>query len=307
MTIIIKVPQPDTEWRLVLVTRNTVIHATYGRDATPADLERAGYVLRGGRQDLDCAISDLTAQVREAEDRAEKAEAHIKSLHDAEQATRRILDAVICEPTADAAARVHHNWVATRERAETAEADATLAQQQRATMYERAETAERERDEAYRDRDAAMRERDEARAELARLTAPAEGEPSGAGLRERHGRAWRCLGVDAAFVAVWRDGVAHERARHAQPEKDRATDEELYGLFNSTTMAFPVRAGVLAVAARVRQERCLVARVVSASMSMHVYRRGHDGWAVALGPRFVECERADVPATLARLLGEVSR
>ena len=67
MTIIIKVPQPDTEWRLVLVTRNTVIHATYGRDATPADLERAGYVLRGGRQDLDCAISDLTAQVREAD------------------------------------------------------------------------------------------------------------------------------------------------------------------------------------------------------------------------------------------------
>lgn len=67
------------------------------------------------------------------------------------------------------------------------------------------------------------------------------------------------------------------------------------------------RAGLRAVAAHVRQERCLVARAVDAHMSTHVYRRGHDGWAVALGPRFVECEPADVPATLARLLGEVER
>jgi len=165
----------------------------------------------------------------------------------------------------------------------------------------------------------AERERDEARSEVARLTAPAEGEPTDEALRDAFEVAYRDAASEChanAIRAIYRLGVAHERARQ-QPAQDRATDEELERAYSAayarawesevSTPDRGERAGVLAVAARVRQERCLVAQAVDAHMSMHVYRRGHDGWAVALGPRFVECERADVPATLARLLGEVER
>lgn len=256
--IIIKTPQPDIEERLVLVP---VAGPGAPRDATPVDLERAGYVSR--EQPAPGTLAHLRADLRDMTARAEKAE----------------LDAA--------------EWAA--------EVDALRA-------------------EALAELADARRERDALLAELARLTAPAEGsEPTDEALRDAFEVAYRdapseCCHANA-IRALWRAGVAHERARQ-QPEEDRATDEELERAFyaaydplvtNGRGAIEGRSAGLLAVAARVRQERCLVARVVSASMSMHVYRRGHDGWAVALGPRFVECERADVPATLARLLGEVER
>lgn len=324
--IIIETPAPPTRERLVLVPLDTVsreagaelltIRTANARDATPDDLARAGYVLRGGREDLDCVISDLTAQVREAEARAEKAEAHIKGLHDAEHDTRGILDAVLGEPTADAATRLHNDWVDTRERAEKVERERDEARAELADAKNECAGAMRSAHAQYAE---TVRQRDTLRAELARLTAPAEGEPTDEALRDAFEVAYRdapseCCHANA-IRAIYRLGVAHERARQ-QPAQDRATDEleRVYSAAYARAWESEVstpdrgeRAGLRAVAAHVRQERCLVARVVSASMSMHVYRRGHDGWAVALGPRFVECERADVPATLARLLGEVSR
>ena len=271
--IIIKTPQPDVEERLVLVPPESCtpvfddgkpaglsIRAQGARDATPADLERAGLVLR--EQAAPGTLAHLRADLRDMTARAEKAE----------------LDAA--------------EWAA--------EVDALRA-------------------EALAELADARRERDTLLAELARVTAPAEGEPLDEALRDAFEVAYRDAASEChanAIRAIYRLGVAHERARQ-QPAQDRATDEELERVYSAayarawesevSTPDRGERAGVLAVAARVRQERCLVARVVSASMSMHVYRRGHDGWAVALGPRFVECERADVPATLARLLGEVER
>jgi hypothetical protein len=156
-----------------------------------------------------------------------------------------------------------------------------------------------------------------ARAEFARLTAPAEGEPTDEALRDAFEVAYRDAASEChanAIRAIYRLGVAHERARQ-QPAQDRATDEELMALASNahrerigeSVSLGDLRDLVRRVAAHVRQERCLVARAVDAHMSTHVYRRGPDDWAVALGPRFVECEPADVPATLARLLGEVER
>jgi len=230
-------------------------------------------------------------------------------------------------------------------------------------------------------------ERDEARAELARLTAAVEGEPSGAELRAIVDREGLRIGVDAALVNLYRLGVAHERARHApaqdratdeelmalasnahrerigesvslgdlrdlvrrvaarvrqerclvaqaarglafvrecQRQQDRATDEELgmvlYGsrsivrwdeLADGTRAEHVERARV--VAARVRQERCLVAQAVAANVDIRVCE--DDGGGFMLGVHESGCDEelarcvpaADVPATLARLLGEVSR
>ena len=83
--IIIETPTEPTRERLVLVPPlactdivgkpgHLRVSLCDARDATPEDLARGGYVPQGSRQDLDCVISDLTAQVREAEERAEKAE-----------------------------------------------------------------------------------------------------------------------------------------------------------------------------------------------------------------------------------------
>jgi hypothetical protein len=126
-----------------------------------------------------------------------------------------------------------------------------------------------------------------ARAEFARLTAPAEGEPTDEALRDAFEVAYRDAASEChanAIRAIYRLGVAHERARQ-QPAQDRATAEELERAYSAayarawesevkvSTPDRGERAGVLAVAAHVRQERCLVARVVSASMSMHVHPR----------------------------------
>ena len=77
--------------------------------------------------------------------------------------------------------------------------------------------------------------------------------------------------------------------------------------------------GVLAVAARVRQERCLVAQAVARGWYIYVCPRKDDDskWDIEAGRVIAgrsdggamlhAVPAADVPATLARLLGEVSR
>ena len=252
--IIIETPTEPTRERLVLVPPlactdivgkpgHLRVSLCDARDATPEDLARGGYVPQGSRQDLDCVISDLTAQVRDAIARAEKAErerdaaiALADALDRGSQETRRILDAVIGEPTAAAATRLHNDWVDTRERAEKAEARAAELQD-------------------------------------------------------------RC----------------DERAR----QQDRATDEELERAYSvayarawESELSTPdrgERAGILAVAAHVRGERCLVARAVAVGEGFSVTRRATGaGWRIRMvGGPGAECAPADVPSTLARLLGEV--
>ena len=134
-----------------------------------------------------------------------------------------------------------------------------------------------------------------------------------------------------AIRTIYRLGVAHERARQ-QPEKDRATDEELVDLYRKIYethggLTIDVshgdcrRAAVRAVAAHVRQERCLVAQAVAAGADVRIeetprnYGASFDGWTVSISTRggpgvtfdATHVPAAEVPATLARLLGEVSR
>lgn len=269
--IIIETPAPPTRERLVLVPVGET-HA-HCRDATPEDLERGGYVPSVGhlpRREVETAVSDAMDLQR----RLIEAEGHAAELHD---------------------------------RCETLRAERNAAQ-------DRAERLERERDEA--------------RAELARLTAAAEGEPTPGQLLDA------CPPSGGRLLACYRLGVAHERAW--QPAQDRATDEELADLYareydaqaHQTRDTFSKshndcrRAGILAVAARVRGERCLVARTVGDQLidsvsidrvtggriRVRVVRRrdpiaNPDGESVEAFCK----RRSDVPATLARLLGEVSR
>jgi hypothetical protein len=287
--------ETTTRERLVLVPEKQIVCTTHTRDATPEDLARAGYVLR--EQAAPGTLAHLRADLRDMTARAERAErerdAQIARADDAEASLARVLGA---------------RWAAEAERdtllAELADAKAECQGAMLSAYAQYAET---------------VRERDTARAELARLTAPAEGEPTDEALRDAFEVAYRDAASEChanAIRAIYRLGVAHERARQ-QPAQDRATDEELERVYSAayarawesevSTPDRGERAGLRAVAAHVRQERCLVAQAVDAHMSTHVYRRGPDDWAVALGPRFVECEPADVPATLARLLGEVAR
>lgn len=288
--------ETTTRERLVLVPEKQIVCTTHTRDATPEDLARGGFVLR--EQAAPGTLAHLRADLRDMTARAERAErerdAQIARADDAEASLARVLGA---------------RWAAEAERdtllAELADAKAECQGAMLSAYAQYAET---------------VRERDTARAEFARLTAPAEGEPTDEALRDAFEVAYRdapseCCHANA-IRAIYRLGVAHERARQ-QPAQDRATDEELERVYSAayarawesevSTPDRGERAGLRAVAAHVRQERCLVARAVDAHMSTHVYRRGPDDWAVALGPRFVECEPADVPATLARLLGEVAK
>lgn len=286
--------ETTTRERLVLVPEKQIVCTTHTRDATPEDLARGGFVLR--EQAAPGTLAHLRADLRDMTARAEKAEREREE----------------CESVLTAMGA----------RAREAEEFARVLEAERDTLLAELADAKAECQgamlSAYAQYAETVRERDEARSEVARLTAPAEGEPTDEALRDAFEVAYRDAASEChanAIRAIYRLGVAHERARQ-QPAQDRATDELERVYSNAYARAWESevstpdrgeRAGLRAVAAHVRQERCLVARVVSASMSMHVYRRGHDGWAVALGPRFVECERADVPATLARLLGEVER
>ena len=285
--IIIETPTTTRE-RLVLVPPDAVsrteggdelltIRTANARDATPADLERGGYVPLAAQPDPG-TLQHLRADLRDAVKERDEAESH------AEMRARILtVRAEKAERERDEARRLHSD----------AEAQVACRNELRAQV---AAAEGRFR--------AAEAERDTLRAELARLTAPAEGS------------CWACREEL---------GVAHERARQ-QPEKDRATDEELVGLYRkvyethgggtiSVSHDDCRRAAILAVAARVRQERCLVAQAVAADCDVHVTEQISGGWLVRVVAQTsstaagvsATVPRADAPSTLARLLGEVSR
>ena len=412
--IIIETPVPPTRERLVLVPLHSVsreandpstepftVHTNDARDATPADLERAGYVMR--------EPGDYYSQWAAERDRARKAEsdlAEVRELQRSDERDGNVGFSLTCwvesileqlnvarinrTELGKAAGQYARERDEQRDRAARAERElADLRPAPRGMTVREAARArhalggpdaqmlegalamtERERDEAKEFARVLEVERDTLRAELARLTAPgegSEGEPTDEEL-ERAERA----------AEVFRAGVAHERARQ-QPAKDRATDEELAKIvyessrsdgakweavtFDSTRRQYLQMA--LAVAARVRQERCdgaglrrlggkpgesveafvtrllsgggfvqwgdgkrevgcLVAQAVGMGVSLEIGphskgvdihvsrpRKDADGGEFFEG-ELVEAGRDDVPpseasATLARLLGEVSR
>jgi len=325
--------ETTTRERLVLVPEERIVCTEHARDATPDDLARAGYVLEAAGAEHIRAI--LVAAERPLLARVEKAERELSEVRELQRSDERDgnvgfsltcwVESILEQLNIARINRTELGKAAGRYARERDEAKefARVLEAERDTLLAELADAKAECQgamlSAYAQYAETVRERDTARAELARLTAPAEGEPTDEALRDAFEVAYRDAASEChanAIRAIYRLGVAHERARQ-QPAQDRATDEELERVYSAayarawesevSTPDRGERAGLRAVAAHVRQERCLVARVVSASMSMHVYRRGHDGWAVALGPRFVECEPADVPATLARLLGEVAR
>lgn len=361
--IIIETPTTTRE-RLVLVPPSCVteeyesqagprlgITGGVARDATPADLKRGGFAplsafvgpldllspptlagaleaIGGIQKDADRwegelatvkrDYADIQRQLGEERERAETAEA-------ARDALRDQITAAGCE-AAHAGERTYECDVAR---------PCGLCR-----LRTRAEKAERERDEALlrahtgvvhyeilrQSGEEAARQRDEARAELARLTAPgegSEGEPTDNDLRD----VWGPESTMAnARRAIYRLGVAHERARHV--EKDRATDEELgrvfgeaYTVEESPDHGVALRTAYLALAARVRQERCLVTQAVAMRAGVTISRTservpGTTGmWNVYVTRRpdvpgehyAYGVAASDVPATLARLLGEVGR
>lgn len=265
--IIIETPAPPTRERLVLVPVGET-HA-HCRDATPEDLARAGYVLLVG-------------------------------------------------------------YLPRRE-VETAVSDA-MDQRQLGEALQRAATAERERGEARADRDAqlvraldaerdlgaTMREVATLRAELARLTA-VEGEPTDEEILD----AWQHAGAGVTEAWLYRAGVARERARQARTEP-RATDEELFAIADAVyeeahggEILNGLHEIARRVAAHVRAERCLVTRAVGmeADVSLDRHPRGLGERAYTLR---VQCPTrpsaiaadvpaSEVPARVARLLGEVSK
>ena len=322
------------------------------RDATPADLARGGYVrdgdtragLREALRARERAELDALAELDEQRARAEKAEGLL---------IQRETELRLAREDGDERARdlrqAYERAVAAAEKAERElateryEHGSTLTS--RDMIHNKLAQAERERDEAKAGHNAVqadlaetVHERDSLRAELARLAAPGEGEPTDEELRAVHGRA--CGGATAdgdtralciARRALWRGGVAHERAR----QQDRATDEELFAAYQrafvlaadeeddiegepdperlkADRVTPEERAGILAVAARVRQERCLVAQAVRMGADLHVVAHGgadERQVTVAKGRHMQRAYAApaEVPSTLARLLGEVSR
>lgn len=288
--IIIETPAPPTRERLVLVPPDAVsrsagaelltIRTAAARDATPEDLARAGWApLAAFVGPLDMLTPPTLEGALDAIRHLADLERHAVGV--AEDATREREEAIARAEKAE------------RERDDLLEGDMREARTQR----ERADQAERERDEA--------------RAELARLTAAAEGEPTPGQLLDA------CPPSGGRLLACYRLGVAHERAR--QPAQDRATDEELERAYSvayarawESELSTPdrgERAGIRAVAAHVRGERCLIARAVAVGEGFSVTRRATGaGWRIRMvGGPGAECAPADVPATLARLLGEVSR
>ena len=134
----------------------------------------------------------------------------------------------------------------------------------------------------------------------------------------------------ADTAEVERDTLRAELARLTA--LDRATDDELVDLYRkiyethgggtiSVSHDDCRRAGLLAVAAHVRKERCLVAQAVGMGTGVTISRTSErvpsttGMWDVYVTRRpdvpgehyAYGVPTADVPATLARLLGEVSR
>jgi hypothetical protein len=197
-------------------------------------------------------------------------------------------------------------------------------------------------------------ERNEARAEVERLTAPEGGKVMSSGLAEAvelelmrivddaiggladFGASLVCRGhasgaAHTVAESAYRLGVAHKRARHAQPEtKGRATDEELVaigreaydeGILEGVPHVPWLARIVRAVAARVRQEGIrwaggvdfakqepgLLERLVAKGCDIKVEENPDGSWAVRLRTvtetLTTNAPAADVPAALARLAG----
>ena len=175
-----------------------------------------------------------------------------------------------------------------------------------------------------------LRERDEARAALAKWQGSAEQERARcvAWLRSE------AASSDWASCATWGRALSDtadrlERGEHADtPAQTRATDEELFAAYQTAyivscgvkdpsedqrgiTRVMPAeRKGIAAVAARVRREQCLVTRAVEA-WALFSMRPYGCGWVIMVSHganhHRETVPAADVPATLARLLGEVTR
>ena len=341
--IIIETPAPPTRERLVLVPPGTCtdyvdkpglvrLVTTDARDATPDDLARGGYVPVERAEKAEWAAR--VARMALANERQDREGVRIrKDLGTQDAPCPCDTDPEQGMGMNSPPCPLHEAARALRRKTSWEDAAHTMDGELKAAIT-RAEKAERERDEAVKESGGALRsahaQHEALRAELARLTAPApaDGEPSGADLRALVDREGLRIGVDAALVAVWRAGVAHERARHAAPvsstpvTSDRATDEELAkvgreawnrNIGDDDSITAALRATTLAVAARVRKERCLVAQAVGTNVDIRVYE--DDGGGFMVGVHAPGCDEeltryvppADVPATLARLLGEVSR
>ena len=100
------------------------------------------------------------------------------------------------------------------------------------------------------------------------------------------------------------------RARIAELEAPlpEATAEELLDICRPWDLAIPQYASeaLLAVAARIRRERCLIARAVAGGVGLEMWKVDTAAWRVSAGgngPLYVPA--AEVPATLARMIGEV--
>ena len=220
MPIIIETPAPPTRERLVLVSPSSVsnpietlngevftVRTTEARDATAADLERAGYVTG---EMLAEQVRIVLAASKDAISRAEAERDDAIRLHE----ERRDEEARLCE-------RMERELDAERregrDREHTLRARAMRAEEELAEYRSTAAAVSAEMSDltlelcTHRERaDAAERERDSLRAELAALRAPAEGEPSDNDLRD----VWDAgETLSDSRRALWRAGVAHERGR----------------------------------------------------------------------------------------------
>lgn len=322
MPIIIETPAPPTRERLVLVSPSSVsnpietpngevftVRTTEARDATPDDLARAGYVTG---EMLAEQVRIVWAASKDAISRAEKAERALAALRD-QVAAGGCEAAHLGERTYECDIAQPCGLCRLRARSEKAERLHSEAEAQIACRNElRAQLA------------TAERERDTLRAELAALRAPVEGEPTDNDLRD----VWDAgETLSDSRRALWRAGeragVAHERARHARTEP-RATDEELLAIADAVYEE--AHGGEILngpheiarrVAAHVRAEMCLVTRAVGmeADVSLDRHPRGLGERAYTIR---VQCPTkpsaiaadvpaSEVPARVARLLGEVER
>ena len=302
--ISIKTPQPDLKEVMVCVPADAVLKREANgeltmagdyaiRDATPADLERAGWV--------------RVEAVGRANSRAERAERE-------RDEARRERDELLSRLD-----------VFQHESGEFDEDNLLHA----AAMHNAAPTliaAARERDEARalasahaRDLDRATDREDGVAAERARivawLRAVANSMPTRSG-------AWDLPRKIAAHLDIEADRI--ERGDHAKGEAPavepggRATDEELFRIADAVysdqhhgSERSMLTAVARAVAARVRRERDIIARCVEAGVDVRVLETRVGSWHVTLTGESDACDAtvaaADVPATLARLLGEVTR
>lgn len=167
-------------------------------------------------------------------------------------------------------------------------------------------------------------------AELKALKAPVAGEPNQAGMLN----AWDAFdgcgpeGFARFALQQWRAGHA-AGVSASQPTAERATDEELLKVFlEAGDLVAPVRetlrlgvekaaarlAGIRAVAAHVRKERCLVTRAMEMDVDLYVAGAGGDFWevhvldaGVGAKPDVRKAVTADVPATLSAMLDSCDR